>query len=83
MVSGTKNPGRVAAGRATARMRWGQHMPRTVALDSLEPAEQAVVRALIRLRKAREAQEMTPSDVSETSSPGVVIVRASDDSRPQ
>jgi hypothetical protein len=42
----TKNPLKVAAGRAGARVRWGDE-PRHIRLDELDPATARLVRALI------------------------------------
>lgn len=50
MVSTTKHPGRVAAGKATARKRWGEY-PRIVRLDELGERERRVVLALIEAAK--------------------------------
>jgi hypothetical protein len=56
LVTATKHPGRVAAGKATALKRWGP-LPRTVRLDSLLPEERRLVVALVEAMKTAPAIE--------------------------
>lgn len=53
VVSDSKNPKKVRAGRIAARARWGE--PRVVRLDSLTPEQRRLVLALIDAAKEAPA----------------------------
>jgi hypothetical protein len=62
-----KNPVKVRAGTLGAQKRWRGHVPAIVRLADLLPEEAEVVRALLRLKAAREDQESDPPDTKEAS----------------
>lgn len=62
MISATKDPTKVRAGKIGARTRWAEHVPRVVRLDELTGPQRRLVLALIAAAKSEE----TPT-VSETS----------------
>jgi hypothetical protein len=48
----TKDPKKVEAGKASARVRWGEGPPRIVRLDDLTQAQRRLVLALVTAAKA-------------------------------
>jgi hypothetical protein len=55
LVSTTKDPAKVAAGKAGMRARWGP--PRVVRLDSLTSEQRRLVVALVEAAKSAPPQE--------------------------
>jgi hypothetical protein len=53
LVSGTKDLVKVAAGKASAAVRWG--VPRTARLDDFSADERAAIHAAIEARRAAKA----------------------------
>lgn len=51
-VDVASNPEKVRAGRLGARARWGDHAPRTIALDDLTPEQRLLVRRLVEAVRA-------------------------------
>ncbi len=56
LITGTKDPLKVKAGRASARKRWGE-TPRIARLDQLDPRVRTAVLALIRADEAARAEQ--------------------------
>ena len=59
LLSTASNPVKASAGRAGARRRWAGRERRVIRLAELEPEEAEVIRALLRLKAAREAAQQS------------------------
>ena len=61
MISATKDPTKVRAGKIGARTRWAEHVPRVVRLDELTGPQRRLVLALVdAARKETATEDQSP-----------------------